>query len=267
MSDHRPPPDQAPSLASIERLAGEAFERLPDAVRTACAGLAIRVADFPDDAVLDELGIEDPFELTGLYDGIAADRAVGDAPADPARRGLAVSPADPGGMDRAGRRRPFPARCACSGPRDRPPSRLVGRRHPPDRRLDGMSAASGARCFAAPWKPGIRPGHPQPRTEAPMILYPAIDLKDGQCVRLLRGDMAAATVFGDRSGGAGARLRRGRLPLAASRRPQRRLRRPRRSTAPPSRRSSRRWRSPFSSAAASATGRPSRAGSTAASPG
>jgi phosphoribosylformimino-5-aminoimidazole carboxamide ribotide isomerase len=30
-----------------------------------------------------------------------------------------------------------------------------------------------------------------------MILYPAIDLKDGQCVRLVRGDMAQATVFGD----------------------------------------------------------------------
>jgi phosphoribosylformimino-5-aminoimidazole carboxamide ribotide isomerase len=30
-----------------------------------------------------------------------------------------------------------------------------------------------------------------------MILYPAIDLKDGQCVRLLRGDMSAATVFND----------------------------------------------------------------------
>ncbi|NUB44012.1 1-(5-phosphoribosyl)-5-[(5-phosphoribosylamino)methylideneamino]imidazole-4-carboxamide isomerase [Fertoebacter nigrum] len=30
-----------------------------------------------------------------------------------------------------------------------------------------------------------------------MILYPAIDLKDGQCVRLLRGEMTAATVFGD----------------------------------------------------------------------
>lgn len=29
-----------------------------------------------------------------------------------------------------------------------------------------------------------------------MILYPAIDLKDGACVRLLRGDMTAATVFG-----------------------------------------------------------------------
>ena len=30
-----------------------------------------------------------------------------------------------------------------------------------------------------------------------MILYPAIDLKDGHCVRLLRGEMSAATVFGD----------------------------------------------------------------------
>ncbi len=33
-----------------------------------------------------------------------------------------------------------------------------------------------------------------------MILYPAIDLKDGQCVRLLRGKMDAATVFGDDPG-------------------------------------------------------------------
>lgn len=30
-----------------------------------------------------------------------------------------------------------------------------------------------------------------------MILFPAIDLKDGQCVRLLRGDMQAATTFND----------------------------------------------------------------------
>ncbi len=30
-----------------------------------------------------------------------------------------------------------------------------------------------------------------------MILFPAIDLKDGQCVRLIRGDMDAATVFND----------------------------------------------------------------------
>ena len=30
-----------------------------------------------------------------------------------------------------------------------------------------------------------------------MILYPAIDLKDGACVRLLRGDMAAVTIYND----------------------------------------------------------------------
>lgn len=30
---------------------------------------------------------------------------------------------------------------------------------------------------------------------APVILFPAIDLKNGECVRLLRGDMAQATVF------------------------------------------------------------------------
>ena len=30
-----------------------------------------------------------------------------------------------------------------------------------------------------------------------MILYPAIDLKDGQAVRLLRGEMSEATVFND----------------------------------------------------------------------
>ena len=30
-----------------------------------------------------------------------------------------------------------------------------------------------------------------------MILYPAIDLKDGACVRLRRGDMNQATVFND----------------------------------------------------------------------
>ena len=33
-----------------------------------------------------------------------------------------------------------------------------------------------------------------------MILYPAIDLKDGQCVRLLKGEMESATVFNDDPG-------------------------------------------------------------------
>ena len=36
-----------------------------------------------------------------------------------------------------------------------------------------------------------------------MILFPAIDLKDGQCVRLKLGDMDQATVFNDDPGSPG----------------------------------------------------------------
>ena len=43
-----------------------------------------------------------------------------------------------------------------------------------------------------------------------MILFPAIDLKDGQCVRLMNGDMAQATVFNDDPADQAARLRRRR---------------------------------------------------------
>jgi predicted Zn-dependent protease with MMP-like domain len=53
-------------------------------VRAACAGLAIRVEDFAPDDVLDEMGIDDPFELTGLYEGTAlTERSVFDQPTAP----------------------------------------------------------------------------------------------------------------------------------------------------------------------------------------
>jgi phosphoribosylformimino-5-aminoimidazole carboxamide ribotide isomerase len=39
-----------------------------------------------------------------------------------------------------------------------------------------------------------------------MILYPAIDLKGGQCVRLLRGEMSQATVFSDDPAGQAKRF-------------------------------------------------------------
>src|SRR5215467_1834495 len=37
----------------------------------------------------------------------------------------------------------------------------------------------------------------EPRAPMPLTLYPAIDLKDGRCVRLRRGDMDQATVYAD----------------------------------------------------------------------
>ncbi|MET0743923.1 MAG: 1-(5-phosphoribosyl)-5-[(5-phosphoribosylamino)methylideneamino]imidazole-4-carboxamide isomerase [Microvirga sp.] len=39
---------------------------------------------------------------------------------------------------------------------------------------------------------------------APVILFPAIDLKDGRCVRLVQGDMDQATVFNDDPAAQGA---------------------------------------------------------------
>lgn len=80
----RPYPHPAPSLAAFERMAEQAFASLPQPVRTACAGLAIRVTDFPSEEILDSMGIEDPFELTGLYEGIAlTERSVMDQPTRP----------------------------------------------------------------------------------------------------------------------------------------------------------------------------------------
>lgn len=74
----------APSLADFETLAARAFADLPAEVRRACADLLIRVSDFAGDDILDEMGIEDPFELTGLYEGTAlTEKSVLDQPAGP----------------------------------------------------------------------------------------------------------------------------------------------------------------------------------------
>ena len=53
----------------IERLAEEAIGRLPEAFRVHLDGVVLRIEEFGDEEVLAELGIEDPFELSGLYSG------------------------------------------------------------------------------------------------------------------------------------------------------------------------------------------------------
>ena len=60
-----------PSAAEIEALAKAALERLPQEFRRHLGDLVIQVDDFASDEVLVDLGIENPFELTGLYEGIA----------------------------------------------------------------------------------------------------------------------------------------------------------------------------------------------------
>lgn len=59
-----------PSLDDIDRMAREAWAALPSASRKLAGDVLIRVEDFADEAVLTEMGIEDPFELTGLYSGV-----------------------------------------------------------------------------------------------------------------------------------------------------------------------------------------------------
>ncbi len=60
----------APSLLDIEALARQAFGALPTAVRVAAGEVEFHVEDFADDETLKDLGLEDPFELSGLYDGV-----------------------------------------------------------------------------------------------------------------------------------------------------------------------------------------------------
>jgi len=61
---------QAPTLADLERLAEEAFARLPARFRRLCDGVVVRVEDFPDHETLREMGFESPFDLLGLFRGI-----------------------------------------------------------------------------------------------------------------------------------------------------------------------------------------------------
>jgi predicted Zn-dependent protease with MMP-like domain len=60
-----------PSLEEIERLAAEAFETIPEELRRHVGGVAFRVEDFPDEETEREMDLESPFDLLGLYRGVA----------------------------------------------------------------------------------------------------------------------------------------------------------------------------------------------------
>ena len=74
----------APDAADIEAIALATVEALPEAFRTHARAVVLRVEDFASDAVLDAMEIEDPFALTGLYDGIPlTEKSVADQPGQP----------------------------------------------------------------------------------------------------------------------------------------------------------------------------------------
>jgi len=74
----------APSLDDFAVMAEAALQSLPEGFRALAGEVEMRVADFAEDEVLDALGIEDPFELTGLYQGVdLSRRSTLGAPAGP----------------------------------------------------------------------------------------------------------------------------------------------------------------------------------------
>ena len=63
-----------PDAAEIERLADAAIARLPENFRVHLRDVVLRIEEFADDEVLEELGIDNPFELSGLYSGRSMDK-------------------------------------------------------------------------------------------------------------------------------------------------------------------------------------------------
>lgn len=59
----------SPSLNELDSIARTSFASLPPKFRVLCNDLVISVTDFPDDQMMDDMGLESPFELLGLFEG------------------------------------------------------------------------------------------------------------------------------------------------------------------------------------------------------
>jgi predicted Zn-dependent protease with MMP-like domain len=60
----------APSLDDFGHIAQQAWEAMPAQFRAMAGDVIFRIEDFADEETLAGLEIEDPFELTGLYQGV-----------------------------------------------------------------------------------------------------------------------------------------------------------------------------------------------------
>ena len=76
--------EEAPTLDQLEALARDCLAKLPVEFRRLAADIVMRIEDFPDEAVCAEMGIENPFELTGLYQGVdLTHKSFGDPASEP----------------------------------------------------------------------------------------------------------------------------------------------------------------------------------------
>jgi len=61
----------SPSLADLEQVAALALDRVPEELRRFVQDVVIRVEEFPDEETADEMELESPFDLLGLYRGVS----------------------------------------------------------------------------------------------------------------------------------------------------------------------------------------------------
>ena len=60
----------SPDAEEVEALARASLAALPEPFASHLTGIVLTVEDFADDALLADMGIDDPFDLTGLYHGL-----------------------------------------------------------------------------------------------------------------------------------------------------------------------------------------------------
>ncbi len=77
---------QAPSAQEIDAIARDAMVRLPEPFTRHLRDVVLKIEDFADEETLAALGISDPFELSGLYEGLpVGEKSIGHSGAMPDR--------------------------------------------------------------------------------------------------------------------------------------------------------------------------------------
>jgi predicted Zn-dependent protease with MMP-like domain len=70
----------APSLDDIAAMARKALDALDEPFRSHARMVAVKVEDFADEETLEAMKIESPYDLTGLYSGVALTLELHSAP-------------------------------------------------------------------------------------------------------------------------------------------------------------------------------------------
>jgi predicted Zn-dependent protease with MMP-like domain len=69
----------APTLADIDEIARAALKELPEPFAKFTTDVVVQITDFPEDDVCAEMELESPFDILGLYQGIALDEKLSES--------------------------------------------------------------------------------------------------------------------------------------------------------------------------------------------